>query len=106
MNFIWFCLISHGLTQILVHGKIFDPIRPTSGKLGQLLKCSMCTGFWVGIFLWFISSYTELFTFDDSFVTGLLLGFASSAVAYLFDTLFDDNGLKMEKLVHVKRRRR
>jgi hypothetical protein len=66
----------------------------------------MCTGFWVGIFLWFISSYTELFTFDDSFVTGLLLGFASSAVAYLFDALFDDNGLKMEKLVHNKRRRR
>ena len=106
MNFIWFCLISHGLTQVLVHGKIFDPLRPKSGKLGQLLKCSMCTGFWVGLFLWSVSGYTELFTFDDSFVTGLLLGFAASAISYVFDVMFGDNGLKMEKLVHVKRRRR
>ena len=106
MSFIWFCLISHGLTQILVHGKILDPIRPSSGKLGQLLKCSMCTGFWVGLFLWSISSNTELFSFDDSFVTGLLLGFAGSASAYIFDVMFDDNGLKVEKLAHIKRRRR
>ena len=106
MKFIWFCLITHGLTQILLHGKIFDPIRPTSGKLGQLLKCSMCTGFWVGLFLWSIRDYTELFTFDDSFVTGVLLGFAGSASAYMLDVMFDDHGIKTEKLVHIKRRRR
>tara|TARA_Y100000310_G_scaffold324563_1_gene386554 strand:+ start:154 stop:354 length:201 start_codon:yes stop_codon:yes gene_type:complete len=66
----------------------------------------MCTGFWVGLFLWFVSDYTELFSFDDSFVTGLLLAFVGSASAYMLDVTFGDNGLKMEKLVHVKRRRR
>ena len=104
MTFIWFCLISYGLTQILVYGKIFDPIRPKSGKLGQLLKCPMCTGFWVGLFLWSVKDYTQLFTFDNSFVTGLLLGFAGSAAAYVGNTLFGDEGLKVEKLVHVRRR--
>ena len=104
MNFIWFCLISYGLTQILVYGKIFDPIRPKSGKLGQLLKCPMCTGFWVGLFLWSVKDYTQLFTFDNSFVTGLLLGFAGSAAAYVGNTLFGDEGLKVEKLVHIRRR--
>lgn len=104
MTFIWFSLTTHGLTQLLVYGKIFDPIRPKSGKLGQLLECSMCTGFWVGLFLWSVKDYTQLFTFDNSFVTGLLLGFAGSAIAYVGNSLFGDEGLRVEKLVHVKRR--
>ena len=104
MTFIWFCLVSYGLTQILVYGKILDPIRPKSGKLGQLLECPMCTGFWVGLFLWSVKDYTQLFTFDNSFVTGLLLGFAGSAAAYVGNTLFGDEGLKVEKLVHIRRR--
>ena len=104
MTFIWFSLISYGLTQILVYGKILNPIRPKSGKLGQLLECPMCTGFWVGLFLWSVKDYTQLFTFDNSFVTGLLLGFAGSAAAYIGNTLFGDEGLKVEKLVHVRRR--
>ena len=104
MTFIWFSLISYGLTQILVYGKILNPIRPKSGKLGQLLECPMCTGFWVGLFLWSVKDYTQLFTFDNSFVTGLLLGFAGSAAAYVGNTLFGDEGLKVEKIVHIRRR--
>tara|TARA_B100000282_G_C31734971_1_gene492934 strand:+ start:1417 stop:1605 length:189 start_codon:yes stop_codon:yes gene_type:complete len=59
----------------------------------------MCTGFWVGIFLWFVRHQTELFTFDDSFVTALLLGFASSAAAYVGNMTFGDHGIKMEKKI-------
>lgn len=104
MTFIWFCLISYGLTQILVYGKIFDPIRPKSGKLGQLLECPMCTGFWVGLFLWSVKDYTQLFNFDSSYITALLLGFAGSASAYIGNMVFGDEGIKVEKLVHIKRR--
>ena len=103
MTFIWFCLISYGLTQILVYGKIFDRIRPKSGKLGQLLECPMCTGFWVGLFLWFVKDYTQLFTFDNSFVTAFLLGCASSAAAYLGSMFMGDDGIKVEKVVHIER---
>ena len=103
MTFIWFCLVSYGLTQILVYGKIFDPIRPKSGKLGQLLDCPMCTGFWVGLFLWSVKDYTQLFTFDNSFVTGLLLGFAGSAAAYVGNMVFGDEGIKVEHLVKERK---
>lgn len=65
----------------------------------------MCTGFWVGLFLWFVKDYTQLFTFDNSFITGLLLGFAGSAAAYIGNTVFGDEGIKVEKLVHVKKER-
>ena len=104
MNLLWFAITAYGLTQILVYGKIFDKIRPTQGWVGELLSCPMCTGFWVGLFLWSVKDYTQLFTFDNSFVTGLLLGFAGSAAAYVGNTLFGDEGLKVEKLVHVRRR--
>lgn len=103
MTFIWFCLVSYGLTQILVYGKILDPIRPKTGKLGQLLECPMCTGFWAGLFLWSIRGYTQLFTFDNSFITGLLLGFAGSAAAYIGNMIFGDDGIKVEHLVKEKR---
>ena len=64
----------------------------------------MCTGFWVGLFLWSVKDYTQLFTFDNSFVTGLLLGFAGSAAAYVGNILFGDNGIKIEHLVKEERR--
>lgn len=103
MTFIWFCLISYGLTQILVYGKIFDPIRPKSGKLGQLLKCPMCTGFWVGLFLWFVKDYTQLFTFDDSLMTAFLLGCASSAASFLGGMFMGDDGINMNHTVYIER---
>lgn len=64
----------------------------------------MCTGFWVGLFLWSVKDYTQLINFDNSFVTALLLGFAASAAAYIGNMVFGDEGIKVEKLVHIKRR--
>ena len=84
------------MTQILVYGKILDRIRPTTGIFGDLFRCPMCVGFWVGIFLWSIRDQTELFIFDDSLVTSLLLGFASSGSSYVLNMAFGDFGLKIE----------
>jgi hypothetical protein len=63
----------------------------------------MCTGFWVGIFLWFVKDYTELITFDNSFITALLLGGAGSGAAYIGNMVFGDNGFKVEKTVHIRK---
>ena len=63
----------------------------------------MCTGFWVGLFLWFVKDYTQLFTFDNSFVTALLLGFAGSAAAYVGNMVFGDEGIKIEHLVKERK---
>ena len=103
MSLIWFSLTAYGLTQILVYGKIFEPIRPKSGWFGQLFKCPMCTGFWTGLFLWFVKDHTELFNFDDSLITALLLGCCASAVSYLGSMFMGDDGIKVEKTVHIER---
>jgi hypothetical protein len=95
MSLLYFSLSCAGLTQILVYGKIFDKIRPTQGAFGQLLSCTMCTGFWSGIFLWSLNDYTKLFSFDYSLVTALSLGCLGSLVSYIISVTFDDHGIKI-----------
>ncbi len=97
MDLLYFILVSCGLTQIIVYGKIFDPIRPREGWFGALFSCSMCTGFWVGIFLWLANTFTTLFNYDYSPFTGLFLGAAASGVSYVFSVLIDDNGFRIER---------
>jgi len=96
VSLIYFVLCSFGLTQILVYGKIFDKIRPTRGLLGDLLSCPMCTGFWVGVILWALNDTTDLFSFDGSLITALLLGCLSSGTSYILSVIFGDEGLKLE----------
>lgn len=96
MSLIYFILCAFGLTQIIVYGSILDSIRPKEGKLGELFSCPMCMGFWVGVILWALNSYTGLFSFDNSFVTGVLLGCLSSGTSYILNMLFGDDGIKID----------
>jgi len=95
MDLVYFILCSHGLTQILCYGKIFDKIRPTKGWLGQLFSCPMCLGFWSGAFLFSINPFTELFSYEYNFANFLLLSWLSSGTCYILSVLFDDEGLKI-----------
>ena len=85
------------MTYILIYGSIFNSVRPKKGKLGELFKCSLCTGFWVGVFLWSINSHTELFTFSYNLINGLLLGSLSAGTSYFISSILDDFGLKIKK---------
>ena len=97
LGLIWFILAAYGLTQILVYGTIFDCVRPTKGKLGELFRCPMCMGFWVGVFLWGINRYTELFTFEYTVVNLIILGCVSSGTSYILNMIIGDCGLKIEQ---------
>jgi hypothetical protein len=88
--------LANGLTQILVYGKLFDSIRPTRGKLKKLFECPMCVGFWVGVFLFGINRYTELFTFEYKIANLFILGWLSSGTSYILNMVFGDNGVKHE----------
>ena len=91
MQLLYFILCSYGLTLVLVYGTIFDKIRPKH----HFFHCSMCVGFWVGVFLFCVNGFTELFTFDYNLINALLLGWLSSGTSYVLSTLFNDNGLKV-----------
>ena len=96
MELLYFILCSYGMTQILVYGRIFDSIRPCEGKWGELFHCSMCMGFWAGVFLFGINKFTELFNFDYNLANAFILGCVSSGTSYILCAIFDDRGLKIE----------
>jgi hypothetical protein len=91
MNLLLFVLAAYGLTQIVVYGRIFNKIRPTH----HFFHCSMCMGWWVGLFLWAINQYTELFTFDYSIATAFLLACISSGTSYVLNMVFGDEGINL-----------
>ena len=98
MELIWFILVAHGLTQILVYGSIFDQIRPAKDAYrgwGKVWHCPMCMGFWVGVFLWGISPYTELFSFSNQPMTAFMCGCISAGTSYFLSMLVEDYGIRV-----------
>jgi len=96
MELLIFILCAYGLTQGIVYGSIFNEVRPTKGKLGELFKCPMCVGFHVGWFLMLLSPFTELFSFDVTIINFLLLGWLSSGTSYILNMIIGDEGIKHE----------
>ena len=98
MELIYFILTAYGLTQILIYGSIFNKIRPSKEWLngfGKLFHCPMCMGFWVGVFLFAINPFTELFTFEYKLANAFILGCLSSGTSYLLSVLVNDFGLNL-----------
>ena len=92
MSILLFVLAAYGLTQIIVYGKIFNKIRPSH----HFFHCSMCVGWWTGLFLWAINPYTELFIFDYSIATAFALACVSSGTSYILDMVVGDNGINIK----------
>ena len=78
-----FILACYGMTMILVYGKIFDSIRPKH----HFFHCTMCTGFYVGIFNWFLLDLPFNF-----FIAGCI----SSGTSYLLSRIVDDDGIAIK----------
>ena len=99
MDLIYFILASWGMTQILVYGSIFQNqrewIMKKSDWLGELIHCPMCTGFWVGVFLFGINGLTELFNFEYNIANLLILGCIASATSYFLNVVIGDLGIKL-----------
>ena len=55
----------------------------------------MCLGFWVGLLLFGINRWTELFTFEYTLANAFILGWLSSGTCYLLGVLINDFGFKV-----------
>lgn len=101
MELVYFCLAAAGITQILVYGDIFKNQRNFLSKKSDffrdLIQCSMCTGTWVGFFLFFLNGFTELFNFEYSLLNMLICGAIASISSYILDKVFGDNGININK---------
>ena len=91
MELLYFILISYGLTLILVYGTIFKKIRPKH----HFFHCPMCMGFWVGVFLFCVNGFTELFTFDYTIANFFICGWLSAGTSYLLSMVVKDDGIQI-----------
>lgn len=106
MDVILILLACFGLTTILVDGKILYQFREWIGKVNffkELIECSMCTGFWVGLYFSFVMGITLLLEFlgiSSLIIKGLFyfmtLPFASSGVCWLLERL----GVILDTIAH------
>jgi hypothetical protein len=92
MELLIFILACYGMTMILVFSKIFEGIREkirsyNKDLLSYMIKCTMCMGFWVGIFNWFLL---------DLEFNLFLAGCISAGTSYLLSRLADDDGLTIK----------
>ena len=97
MELLWFVLTGYGLTQLIVYGSIFEKarayIKSKSDFFGELVHCPMCTGFWVGVLLFGLNPFTELFNFELNLVNSLICGWLGSGTSYLMNMVFTDKGV-------------
>lgn len=90
INLVIFSLISYGMSNILVYGKIFSWLRNILSKWNftkELMTCMMCMGFWVGILIYF-SGYSLInLQYVSIFFQILFYGVLSSGVTWLLHTI-------------------
>lgn len=96
MNLLLFIIACYGMTMILVYGSIFNKIRPKSGFLGNLFKCTMCTGFWSGVVINILLYFLNKDLFNSIILGSFLSGCVSSGTSYFFSKLLDDDGITIK----------
>jgi hypothetical protein len=87
VNLILFLLAAVGLTNILIYGSILDNAREwvlarVPDKVGEVLSCYQCTGFWSGLLTGYV-----LLTHD--FFGTLMCGFAGSFTSHFAAVLVE-----------------
>jgi len=92
MELLIFILACYGMTMILVYSKIFESFREKIRSLNKellsyMIKCTMCMGFWIGIFNSFLINLSF-----NWFIAGCI----SSGTSYLLSRLADDDGLTIK----------
>ena len=88
-----FILSCAGLTQILCYSSILNWFRPKNGLLGELFRCSMCTGFHIGYLMFMAFWYSGIHLFPHFYIGCLVYASVSSLSSYILDKAFSDEGI-------------
>ena len=92
MELVYFILSVYGicgLTAILNHRYLKRDIK--------FLNCPFCLGFWVGLKLFLLNGFTDLFTFDITIGNTVLMPFVGAASTYILAMIIDDNGIRIDR---------
>ena len=98
MEILIMLFLGWSLTNILVNGSILDKIRDYSlvkiRPLGKLLSCVMCSGFWVGLFIYLVAYYFSNFVnidldvfIKDSMLNSIPFAFINSGFSVIVNSI-------------------
>jgi hypothetical protein len=97
MEIILLLIACFGLTNILVNSKIMEGFREKFSSEGEffkdLISCSMCTGFWVGLYFALIIILAPL---GSTLFYIATLPFASSGLSWIMER----GGIILDCLAH------
>ena len=62
----------------------------------KIIECPFCLGFWVGLILFLLNPFTELFTFDITLFNTLLMSFISAGTTYVIGSFINDGGVRID----------
>ena len=83
--------VGWSVTNILVNGSIFDPLRNyllvKHRFFGKLLDCVTCSGFWVGVLIYFIFLFPSKIFGISPWISCFIWGFANSGVSVLINSV-------------------
>lgn len=99
-----FIIIGCGITNILTQSYIMEWYRDLFKKneyLSYLVKCTMCTGFWVGLIVSFIYSIPEINKLNI-ILSAIFHGIIISYIAYIIQSLIDSIGNISKKEETIK----
>lgn len=109
MELIYFILSVYGISGFLalINHKYLSKInRDARGRFTKddskkikikILDCPFCMGFWVGLLLFSLNGYTNLFTFDITIPNAVLMSFIGAGATYVLGTIIDDDGIRIGK---------
>jgi len=85
--FIWITT-TYGISVVVSQSKIFEPIRSFMYKristfLGDMLKCIMCFGFWVGLVMSLVLQLGPNNLHTNRLYRIVLDGFATSGIVWI-----------------------
>ena len=96
MDFLLLLFLGWAITNLIVNSSILDGPRNyllvKHKFIGELVSCVMCTGFWVGVLLYFVYFPVHLIVettilFKNSVLDVFVLGFINSGFAVLVNSL-------------------
>ena len=54
-------------------------------------------GFWIGLKVFLLNGFTDLFTFDITIGNTILMAFIGGASTYILAMIIDDNGIRIDR---------
>lgn len=92
-NLLTFILVVYGITTAIVQSKIFEPVRKVLSNIpiiGKIIKCMMCSSFWVGLVVSLTGVSVLANTVPFSYIFDSFIALATTWVIHVVVSFFEE----------------